>query len=277
MGCCGMPQVLGDSEGDPLKNMKENENPAPNLSKIPKKNENFINLQNQIKNENPISLQNQKGDENSLNLEKPNNNENCEKKEISDINIDEQNKFDLAFLNYIQFYKDLFNELSKQNQIYLVETDFFKTNIKKLDLNTQSINLDIIKKKILSEKLEIPKNKLKFINSKKDISKISHNIEILNDIIVKDLTTDYKEYIDKGLKFTIESNNEIDIILKDITITIKKENFNIHIKDNNEKLNTITFYSKDNDIIKTLNNESSTAVIDSKSLINQEDPKNQKK
>ena len=85
MGCCGMPQVLGDSEGDPLKNMKENENPAPNLSKIPKKNENFINLQNQIKNENPISLQNQKGDENSLNLEKPNNNENCEKKEISDI------------------------------------------------------------------------------------------------------------------------------------------------------------------------------------------------
>jgi len=107
--------------------------------------------------------------------------------------------------------------------------------------------------------------------------KISSNIEILNDNIVKDLTTDYKEYFDKGLKYKIELNNEIDIILEDTIITIKKENFNIHIKDNNEKLNTINLDSKDNEIGKTSNNESSTAPIDSKSLMNQEGQKNQKK
>ena len=152
----------------------------------------------------------------------------------------------------LKFYTDMSNEIKKQNQIFLVETDFFKTNIKKLDINTQNINLDILKEKILSEKLEIPKNKLKFINSKKDISNISSNIEILNDTIVKDLTTDLKEYFNKSLKYTIKSNNEIDLIIEDNTITIKKENFNIHIKDNNEKQNSITFDSKNKEIEKNI-------------------------
>ena len=263
MGCCGQTVVLvDDSDRECLENVIKIENP--------------VSLQNQKKNENPESLQNLKRNENSLEI--PKKNDKSEKKEISDFNdIDEQNKFNSAFLNYIEFYNDLFNELKKQKQIYLVETDFFKTNIKKLDLNTQSINLGIVKEKIHSEKLEIPKNKLKFINSKKDMPEISSNIEILNDNIVKDLTTDNKEYFDKGLKYKIELNNEIDIILEDTIITIKKENFNIHIKDNNEKLNSINLDYKDNEIGKTSNNESSTAAINSESLMNQEDQKNQKK
>ena len=263
MGCCGQTVVLvDDSDRECLENVIKIENP--------------VSLQNQKKNENPESLQNQKRNENSLEI--PKKNDKSEKKEISDFNdIDEQNKFNSAFLNYIEFYNDLFNELKKQKQIYLVETDFFKTNIKKLDLNTQSINLGIVKEKIHSEKLEIPKNKLKFINSKKDMPEISSNIEILNDNIVKDLTTDNKEYFDKGLKYKIELNNEIDIILVDTIITIKKENFNIYIKDNNEKLNSINLDYKDNEIGKTSNNESSTAAINSESLMNQEDQKNQKK
>ena len=176
MGCCGMPEVLEENGG-------------------------------------PLDEENPKKNENPLNLENPKKNENNEKKEICDLNgIDSTNKYNFAFLNYIQFYTDMSNEINKQNQIYLVETDFFKTNIKKLDINTQNINLDILKEKILSEKLEIPKNKLKFINSKKDISDISSNIEILNDTIVKDLTTDLKEYFNKSLKYTIKSNNEIDLI-----------------------------------------------------------------
>ena len=263
MGCCGQTVVLvDDSDRECLENVIKIENP--------------VSLQNQKKNENPESLQNLKRNENSLEI--PKKNDKSEKKEISDFNdIDEQNKFNSAFLNYIEFYNDLFNELKKQKQIYLVETDFFKTNIKKLDLNTQSINLGIVKEKIHSEKLEIPKNKLKFINSKKDMPEISSNIEILNDNIVKDLTTDNKEYFDKGLKYKIELNNEIDIILVDTIITIKKENFNIYIKDNNEKLNSINLDYKDNEIGKTSNNESSTAAINSESLMNQEDQKNQKK
>ena len=240
MGCCGMPQVL---EG----------NGGPQDREIPKKNENPLNSENQIKNE------------------------NNEKKEICDLNgIDSTNKYNFAFLNYIQFYTDMSNEINKQNQIYLVETDFFKTNIKKLDINTQNINFDILKEKILSEKLEIPKNKLKFINSKKDISNISSNIEILNDTIVKDLTTDLKEYFNKSLKYTIKSNNEIDLIIEDITITIKKENFNIHIKDNNEKQNSITFDSKNKEIDKTLKSLS-VSTINSNNQKNQDGPINQKK
>ena len=191
--------------------------------------------------------------------------------------INDPNKYNSAFLNYIQFYTNLFNELNKQKQIYLVETDFFKKNIKKLGLNTQNINLDIVKKKILSEKLEIPKNKLKFINSKKDIPDISSNIEILNDNIIKMLTKDSNEYFDKGLKYTIKSNNEIDLIIENTIITIKKENFNIHIKEDNKKLNSIIFDSKKNEISKASNNESSTAPIDSISQIIPENPISQKK
>jgi len=144
MGCCGQTVVLvDDSEREYLENVIKIENP--------------VSLQNQKKNENPESLQNLKRNENSLEI--PKKNDKSEKKEISDFNdIDEQNKFNSAFLNYIIFYIDLFNELKKQKQIYLVETDFFKTNIKKLDLNTQSINLDIVKNKIHSEKLEIQIN-----------------------------------------------------------------------------------------------------------------------
>ena len=228
----------------------------------------------------PLDLENPKKNENPLNSENSKKNENNEKKEICDLNgIDSTNKYNFAFLNYIQFYTDMsneINEINKQNQIYLVETDFFKTNIKKLDINTQNINFDILKEKILSEKLEIPKNKLKFINSKKDISNISSNIEILNDTIVKDLTTDLKEYFNKSLKYTIKSNNEIDLIIEDITITIKKENFNIHIKDNNEKQNSTTFDSKNKEIDKTL--KSLTApTIDSNNQKNQDGPINQKK
>ena len=75
MGCCGMPQVL-EGNGGP-----------PDLE-IPKKIENPLNLENQIKNE------------------------NNEKKEICDLNgIDSTNKYNFAFLNYIQFYTDMSNEI----------------------------------------------------------------------------------------------------------------------------------------------------------------------
>ena len=64
--------------------------------------------------------------------------------------------------------------------------------------------------------------------------------------------------------------------MKDITITIKKENFNIHIKDNNEKQNSISFDFKNKEIDKT--SKSLTAsTINSNNQKNQDGPINQKK
>ena len=145
-----------------------------------------------------------------------------------------------AFSNYIYFYQNIFNGFDKK--IYLVETDFFKDNFKKLsiDLNDSNINLAELKNKINSENFQFSKLEIKFIITKKDLK--TSNIEILNDEILKNLISDPIEYMNKDVIYSIKQNKEIDIILKDSTkITIKKQNFYINVieRDNKEKQNSI--------------------------------------
>ena len=200
-------------------------------------------------------------------------------KMIDKNNKDESVRYYEVMSNYIEFYENSFNKFEKGNHIYLVETDFFKNNFKELsvDLNTEKIDLIVIKDKILSKKLKIPKyQKMKLIYSKKDVSNITSNIEILNDEILGYLISNSEEYMNKDVKCTIKQNNEIDVILEDITITIKKEKFNIHIiqKDNNGKLNSTNLSSQNQTIGKVLNNQPFS--VSSKIQMNQQEPKAQK-
>ena len=197
-------------------------------------------------------------------------------KMIDNNNKDESVRYYEVMSNYIEFYENSFNKFEKGNHIYLVETDFFKNNFKELsiDLNTEKIDLIVLKDKILSKKLKFPKyKKMKFIYSEKDVQNITSNIEILNDEILGYLISDSKEYINKEVKCKIKQNNEIDVILENTTITIKKEKFNINIikKDNDEKSNSTNFSFQN----QTVNNQLFSDL--SKIQINPQEQKTQKK
>ena len=167
-----------------------------------------------------------------------------------------------AFSNYIYFYQNIFNGFDKK--IYLVETDFFKDNFKKLsiDLNDSNINLAELKNKINSENFQFSKLEIKFIITKKDLK--TSNIEILNDEILKNLISDPIEYMNKDVIYSIKQNKEIDIILKDSTkITIKKQNFYINVieRDNKEKQNSINLNKENSNQINKLENDKKSSVL----------------
>ena len=167
-----------------------------------------------------------------------------------------------AFSNYIYFYQNIFNGFDKK--IYLVETDFFKDNFKKLsiDLNDSNINLAELKNKINSENFQFSKLEIKFIIKKKDLK--TSNIEILNDEILKNLISDPIEYMNKDVIYSIKQNKEIDIILKDSTkITIKKQNFYINVieRDNKEKQNSINLNKENSNQINKLENDKKSGVL----------------
>ena len=191
-----------------------------------------------------------------------------EQKIMHDMRVNKKNNINgsinyfKAFSNYIYFYQNIFNGFDKK--IYLVETDFFKDNFKKLsiDLNDSNINLAELKNKINSENFQFSKLEIKFIITKKDLK--TSNIEILNDEILKNLISDPIEYMNKDVIYSIKQNKEIDIILKDSTkITIKKQNFYINVieRDNKEKQNSINLNKENSNQINKLENDKKSSVL----------------
>ena len=146
--------------------------------------------------------------------------------------------------DYIKLHKQISNKNTKIDEnIYLVETDFFQKLCENFSINlsdVENLNIDIVNSEIekFPNNLRFPR--IKIIENQDEIK--TPNIELITEKILellKFLKLDEIKYIDKNVEFKKLQDEKIELVFKNgtkITIIYTKEKIPFKV-DNNEKYN----------------------------------------
>ena len=146
--------------------------------------------------------------------------------------------------DYIKLHKQISNKNTKIDEnIYLVETDFFQKLCENFSINLN--NIENLNDDIVNSEIEKFPNNLRFplikiIENQDEIK--TPNIELITEKILellKFLKLDEIKYIDKNVEFKKLQDEKIELVFKNgtkITIIYTKEKIPFKV-DNNEKYN----------------------------------------
>ena len=143
--------------------------------------------------------------------------------------------------DYIKLHKQISNKNTKIDEnIYLVETDFFQKLCENFSINLN--NIENLNDDILNSEIKKFPNNLRFplikIIENQDQIK-TPNIELITEKILELLKFEKLKYIDKNVEFKKLQDEKIELVFKNgtrITIIYTKEKIPFKV-DNNEKYN----------------------------------------
>jgi len=158
----------------------------------------------------------------------------------------ENKRLKLLIINYILLRKEIFyNDKISDENIYLVETDYFQKICEKINFNFNENKIvynEYINRKLLSDVFNLGNSKIKFIEKKYDIKSKDSIIEIITEKILNKLNFEEEEYEGKNITYNKISEEEIEIIFRDnskLKLNIMKEKipFKIITEEKNKPLN----------------------------------------
>ena len=158
----------------------------------------------------------------------------------------ENKRLKLLIINYILLRKEiLYNDKISDENIYLIETDYFQKICEKITFNfneNEIVYNENLNPKLLSDVFKFGNPKIKFIEKKYDIKSSDSIIEIITEKILYNLNFEKEEYEGKNITYNKISEEEIEIIFKDnskLKLNIMKEKipFKIITEEKNKPLN----------------------------------------